>query len=273
VAEYARLWTEVLSDPKLMRAARKGAKCLALLPWIIVFAKRAKANGRLEVDGAPADEHDIAPCIPGVTAAKVKCTLSDLEQIGVLVRDADGALRFSAWEFRNAGKASDSREAVAERVRNHRSRKKAGGNGGNALQVVTAEVLPVVTGNDTESREKRAETRNEKPGRKTLSAKKPPTTSWLAPVAEVWERHKGAGSFRWPKAGSLLKALHQQGRTGEEIAANLGRYLSRVEPQFASLARFAETFADHNALKGPQVVDGWLSAEAEALTRPKLVDA
>lgn len=61
---YARLWTDILDDPKLRQAAREGAKHLWLLPWLIVFAKRADADGRIEIAGVAADPSLISRSIP-----------------------------------------------------------------------------------------------------------------------------------------------------------------------------------------------------------------
>jgi hypothetical protein len=155
---YARLWTDILGDPKLMKAARHGARNLELTPWLFAFAKRADADGRLEIAGEKAEAEDIASEIPCATSTRVASCIESLRKLKILKADPDGVLSFTAWEFRNSGKTSDSREAVAERVRKHRERKKgesnADGNAGNAL--------PSVTGNEQESREKRVERREKK---------------------------------------------------------------------------------------------------------------
>lgn len=124
---YAKLWTDILGDEKLMRAARKGAKHLVILPWLFAFAKKVDDNGRLTVDGEPAEPDDISALIPGVTPRQVAACFEELERIKVLVRDDDGALRLSAWEHRSGAgsKPSDAPESVADRVRKHRLRKKA----------------------------------------------------------------------------------------------------------------------------------------------------
>lgn len=152
---YARLWTDILDDPKLLRAARLGAKNLDKLPWLIAFAKRADSDGRLEISGEKAEPADIARSIPGATERQVRGCIEALLKLKVLVPDADGVPKFGSWDFRNSGKTSDSREAVAERVRKHRERRRsqrnAPGNGGNTLQALR--------GNEQESREKRVERR------------------------------------------------------------------------------------------------------------------
>lgn len=120
---WAKVHSDILGDPKLMRAARKGYAGLELTPWLIVFAKAAKDGGRLTVNGEPAEPADLAPLIPCSTESSIIAALASLEAIGVLVPDEDGALRFATWEGRQA-KPSDSREAVAERVQRHRAKQR-----------------------------------------------------------------------------------------------------------------------------------------------------
>jgi hypothetical protein len=139
---WAKVHTDILSDPKLMRAARKGMAGLALLPWFIVAAKQADSDGRLVVGGEPMDADDLAEMIPGVTAAEVATALQSLTELGVLVED-NGALRFVAWHPRQA-KPSDSKEAIRERVQRHRRRREGERRGRNAPVTPTcnAEVTP-----------------------------------------------------------------------------------------------------------------------------------
>lgn len=122
MALFVKLWTDILADPKLMRAARKGAKQLALLPWMLVFAKQADDEGRLTVNGEPAEAEDVAAAIPGITAKQVAECWVSLESMGVLVRE-DDALAFANWHERS-GKPSDGPEAINERVKRHRARKR-----------------------------------------------------------------------------------------------------------------------------------------------------
>lgn len=123
MALFVKLWTDILADPKLMRAARKGAKSLVLLPWLIVFAKQADDDGRLTVNGQSIEPDDIVNVVPGVNAKQVVDCLASLVSIGVLVKD-EAALRFANWEERS-GKPSDGAEAVNGRVRKHRTKKRA----------------------------------------------------------------------------------------------------------------------------------------------------
>lgn len=121
---WAKLHTDIIGDEKLMRAARKGARQLVLLPWLIAFAKKADDQGRLSVNGEPADPIDMASGFPGVTEKQVSQCISELENLGILVRDGE-FLRFGAWEKRSGHdrkKPSDSPERVKERVNRHRQR-------------------------------------------------------------------------------------------------------------------------------------------------------
>lgn len=125
---YAKLWTDIFGDPKLMRAARKGAKQLVILPWLFAFAKAAEDDGRLTVDGEAADADDLAAGVPGVTTRQVSQCLDELEEIGVLARQDDGVLAFTNWEKRSGHKPkkspSDAPEAVNERVKRFRDKRK-----------------------------------------------------------------------------------------------------------------------------------------------------
>lgn len=89
--------------------------------------------------------------------------------------------------------------------------------------------------------------------------------SWLAPIAAVWEAKKGA--FAWGKAGKLLKPLHDGGQSSDEIATRLAKYLDTTDAKYVSLARFAETYADHVPFrfKSPPMVDGLPSDELHTL--------
>lgn len=126
--EYVKLYTDILSDRKLMRAARKGAKQLALIPWLVVFAAKADDGGRLTVGGVPADPEDIADEIPNGDARAIAQCIEECLAIPVrpvLVRDPDGAVRLTAWERRAEIRPSETKEAVAARKRAERERTRA----------------------------------------------------------------------------------------------------------------------------------------------------
>lgn len=119
---WAKLHTDILGDPKLMRAARKGMAGLVLLPWLIVAAKHADDDGRLTVGGHAMEADDLVPMIPGATPAEVMIALANLTELGVLVAE-NGVLRFAAWHPRQS-KPSDSNEAWRERQQRSRARRK-----------------------------------------------------------------------------------------------------------------------------------------------------
>lgn len=154
MAFYAKLWTDILGDEKLMRAARKGAKHLVILPWLFAFAKKVDDNGRITVDGEPAEPDDISSLVPGISARQVAACFDELERIKVLVRDDDGALRLASWEERSGSgsKPSDAPESVADRVRRHRQKKRAAtANTDGETPHMPYDVTPPVTRNETPS--------------------------------------------------------------------------------------------------------------------------
>jgi hypothetical protein len=67
--------------------------------------------------------------------------------------------------------------------------------------------------------------------------------TWLTPAAEAWEARMGAGTFPAGPAAKFLKPLTVAGHSMETIALHLGEYLSRTNPQYLSLPKFAMTFA------------------------------
>jgi hypothetical protein len=120
MALFAKLYTAILRDPKLMRASRLGAKRLHLLPWLIVFAKDADDGGRLSIGKQPAEPVDIAEMIPCVGPADVRRCCEESRTIGVLEVDPDGAYRFPRWDRRQS-KPSDQPDRLRERKERQRS--------------------------------------------------------------------------------------------------------------------------------------------------------
>lgn len=187
---WAKLHTDILGDPKLMRAARKGAKGLEFLPWIIAFAKQADDDGRLSIGGEPADAVDLAQLIPGATPKTLRNCLISLENIGVLVRDSSDFLRFSAWEHRSGTKPSDAPSAVAGRVARHRAAKslqaKDKGNASNALHVTRD--------NATEKRREEEKREEERRGERSGADAPPAATAlpaWLPGIRARWQVRVG----------------------------------------------------------------------------------
>ena len=118
---WAKIHTDILNDPKLMRAAAAGCKGLEFTPWLIVFAKLADDDGRLSIGGTRALPAELARGIPGASAGKLTACESSLISIGVLSEDTDGVLYFTRYRVRQ-GKPSDQPERVRERVTRHRKR-------------------------------------------------------------------------------------------------------------------------------------------------------
>jgi hypothetical protein len=168
---WVKLHDDILGDPKLMRAARRGGTELVLLPWLLAFASKAADHGRLSVGATAAEPEDIAYQIPGVTAAQIEACLRTCVAIGVLEMAEDGCFRFAKWEDRQA-KPSASKSAVRERVQRHRAKRRernapealqgVSGHSGNGNGAVAAPALtPVTPRNATEKRrgeEKREDT-------------------------------------------------------------------------------------------------------------------
>lgn len=160
---WAKLHTDILADPKLMRASRRGARGLLLLPWLIAFAKYVDDDGRLTVAGDPAEPEDLIDVIPCTRKEDVALALEELTGLGVLVREeGTGVLRFHTWEERQGRpKPSDTPEAQRERKRKSRQANKKGGVTPHVTRDVTptrhAEVTRDVTPNVTPPEKKRGE--------------------------------------------------------------------------------------------------------------------
>lgn len=236
--EWAKVHIDLLGDPKLMRAARKGAKGLVLTPWFIVFAKGAADDGRLSIGGEPAEPADFVSLIPGQTLRSITAALVSLEEIGVLVRDSrDQALRFTAWEIRQEQAPSDSKEARRERVRRHRERQRntssnASSNGaGN-----TGDVTGVTGGDETEERreeseEKRGDTAsvdssNQPAGRADdasarLDDDDPTDGQIMAAIRRVLYAPDSQPPDNWEEGRefSIMAHLRKLGHTGAQILA------------------------------------------------------
>ena len=118
---WAKIHTDILNDPKLMRAAAAGCKGLEFTPWLIVFAKLADDDGRLSIGGTRALPAELARGIPGASAGKLTACESSLISIGVLSEDTDGVLYFTRYRVRQ-GKPSDRPYATRERKKRQRDR-------------------------------------------------------------------------------------------------------------------------------------------------------
>ncbi len=241
---WAKLHTDLLGDPKLMRAARKGAKHLALLPWLIVFAKLSDDSGRLSVGGMAADPEDIAALLPGVKPQAVAGCIQELTEIGVLVPDDDGTQRFARWEVRS-GRPSDSPASVRERVAKHRAVKQAGKSNGNA----ESNAVTVTTSNATEKRREEKRRVNGVTSATPLSPNDgtPPAASQIADVtrqaAERWQAKRGEPAYG--RIGKALKPLVQKRGARQVLAAWDGYLVERDGKPFATPEDFAQNYELH----------------------------
>lgn len=124
MTSWLKLHVDILDDPKLMRARRHGYEQLVLVPWLFAFAKRANDNGRLSVGGAAAEPEDLVHGIPDdISIEAMRTALASCLNIGVLVEDPDGVLRFANWHVRQ-GKPTESAEAWRVRKQRQRTRQK-----------------------------------------------------------------------------------------------------------------------------------------------------
>lgn len=153
---WVKLWCDILSDPKLMRAQRHGYRTLHLTPWTIVFAKQCHAGGRLQVNGEAALADDLSTQIPGRTAEEITAHWDELLKLGILKRDDDGVLTLVNWVKRTEKrKPSETPERVRGRVAASRARKrgdrtKAGSATASSPSIEKPEVTPLVTPSSVE---------------------------------------------------------------------------------------------------------------------------
>ncbi|MDB4893446.1 MAG: hypothetical protein JWL61_5301 [Gemmatimonadetes bacterium] len=282
---WAKLHTDILGDPKLMRAARNGMKGLEYLPWIIAFAKESDDDGRLSVGGLPAEPEDFVSLIPNSRAKIVAISLQNLEQIGVLSRDSDDFLRFSAWEQRSGAKSSDSPEAVRVRVARHRAKKKEAQTLATQPDSAVAQPITETGGNGngvtlgiaTEKRREEKEVEGEEnsalpPALPRANGKHrtaPP--DWAGRIADRWISRVGAVTpVRVQRALSSSVATHGE----EAILAAIDAYSeSRLRAgKDRKLEWFAEDIGQWVKRAGdadvPIVEDGWFSPAGDKATRP-----
>lgn len=230
---WAKLHTDILGDPKLMRAARKGAKGLELLPWLIAFAKQADDEGALTVGGEPAEPVDIAELLPGISAKSVAKALDSLEKIGILVRNSRNSLEFARWNERSGTAPSADRAAVRQRVAKHRARKSLQGTNdvttGNALHPAS----DVTTCNAIE--EKRGEEK-----RVRLSDDRERSPVRAVPGFDVaWKRYPSrAGGNPRRAAERAWAARVAAGVTPADLLAGVERYRAYCEREGQIGTRF-----------------------------------
>lgn len=105
----------------------------------------------------------------------------------------------------------------------------------------------------------------------SAGADAPRRDGWLDPVCRVWEAKFGAGSFAAVagEAAKRLKPIREGGQTPGDIAEHVAVYLSRTEPQFVSVSRFAKLYAQYAPIDASALVDehGVLTTLGEKETR------
>jgi hypothetical protein len=143
---------------------------------------------------------------------------------------ADGGWRLLNYlKYRELMSKDERRIKGREYVANHRSRKQVQADvsdGKQSKHIAEAE----------------AEAEADTKAITTTTALRAP--SWLSHVCDVYERHYGAASFPYGKAGKILKPLHEAGFSGEEIASRFDRYANALDDiKYLSLAKFRESFA------------------------------
>jgi hypothetical protein len=219
---WAKLHTDILDDPKLMSAVRRGrARNLDVLPWLIAFAKRADDAGRLTIAGKPADPDDIARAIPNVTTKRVAGCMRELTRLGVLMRESDRALRFARWQQRAESKPSDSRSAVAKRVQRYRDRRRiedaaANESAGNALQGVTSNA-PVTRQSESKRQRKKKSESGDSPTAAPLAPPAPPVVLPQQRIDEFLATFYGDASPK--RRADVLAQLHHGGRLADGVDA------------------------------------------------------
>jgi hypothetical protein len=256
---WAKLHTDILGDPKLMRAARSGMKGLEYLPWLIAFAKQSDDGGRLSVGGQPAELADFVSLIPGLRAKKIAESLKNLEQIGVLVRDSDDFLRFSAWERRSGTKPSDSASAIAERVSRHRAAKSlqqnTNGNASNAFHGVSSNATEKRRVREEESKKRGEGEENgaDAPPPARPRRASPPPPDWARRLADQWISRVG-------------------GTTADLVAKKLAPFFAKHGE--AALVRAVDAFAESRRGGGATPKLDWFVEAASTWvdrTTPRLV--
>ena len=224
---WAKLHTDILGDPKLLRAARKGLKGVEFLPWIIAFAKGADDDGRLSVGGEPAEPTDIAELIPCATRKNITESLDSLEKIGVLSRDSDGFLQFLNWEKRSGTKPSDSKSAICDRVKRHRAKTHVAESVGSQplTEDTAADVMPPCNALHSDRCNATEKKRREKEESKSKSdAASPPlfVLAWSVLPKRAGSNPRGAAEKSW-------RARVREGVPEADLFAGAERYRAFCE--------------------------------------------
>lgn len=235
---WVKLHTDILSDPKLMRAARKGARHLVLLPWLLAFAKHADDEGRLSVNGEPAEPEDIAETIPFCTRNQVERAISELKTLGILIEDGS-FLAFARWDVR-AGGWSDTKEATRDRKR--RQRLKGKSHDSDTNDVTRDNPVTSRDGHKQIEKEKEKEKEVEKnpvaPDGAVAGNARP---NWVSDFGDDYRRVR-RGTPSYPTIGKSIKPLIDEHGVAVVRPAWL-RFLESQKAQYG-VPYFARNFGD-----------------------------
>ncbi|MBA7681608.1 hypothetical protein ES703_89948 [subsurface metagenome] len=146
---WIKLWIEALENPKLIRLslAERGA-------WwgILKLAGKCAAGGKIVSGGAGLDMDEITDALHIKTAEdrqSLESMIAKMEKRGSLIWDEGHVLTVVHYVERQRISPSAQREAVAERVRLHRGRRKKTGKGSEVQPLPEAgadkEVPPVIS--------------------------------------------------------------------------------------------------------------------------------
>lgn len=121
--KWFRLYSEIVHDPKVRRL--KDAAKFGILVGLLALAGESKVRGWVCIDEDMPYELDELAEILMATEDKISETISELQKLRIIQMGEDGIIKFANWEKRQYDKPSDSPEAVKERVKRHREKKKS----------------------------------------------------------------------------------------------------------------------------------------------------
>ena len=121
--KWFRLYSEIIRDPKVRRL--KDAAKFGILVGLLALAGESKIRGWVCIEeDMPYELGELAEILMA-TPEKITETISDLQKLRIIQVDDDGIIKFPNWDKRQYDKSSDRPEAVRERVKRHREKKKS----------------------------------------------------------------------------------------------------------------------------------------------------
>lgn len=120
--KWFRLYSEIIHDPKVRRL--KDAAKFGVLVGLLALASECKIRGWVCIEEDMPYELDELAEILMATPEKISETISDLQKLRIIQVDDDGIIKFPNWDKRQYDKPSDRPDAVRERVKRHREKKK-----------------------------------------------------------------------------------------------------------------------------------------------------